>query len=149
MINYDALTANKGGGGLPTKITAKSVRPIHNRVIVSGMHFGETKTDGGIIITSDDGKDRGIKPRWGQVVAKGPDNDDPYDVGDWILVEHGRWSRGFEVDTEDNGEYTTMRVVEAESVMMWDNEKPQDMLWGDKTGAGDTGAAKPEDFGAR
>ena len=149
MIDYDALSANKGGGGLTTKITANSVRPIHNRVIVSGMHFGETQTDGGIIITSDDGKDRGIKPRWGQVVSKGSDNDDPYEVGDWILVEHGRWSRGFDVDTEGNGEYTTMRVVEAESVLLYTNEKPKDMLWGDKTDAGDTGQAKPEDFGAR
>jgi co-chaperonin GroES (HSP10) len=149
MLNYDAIAANQGGGGLPTKVTAKKITPLGNRVICSDMHFGERTTSGGIIITSDDGKDRGIKPRWGRVVAKGKDNDDPYDIGDWILVEHGRWSRGFEVDTEGNGEYVTMRLVEAESVLLWDNEKPEDMLWGNKEGAGDTGQAKPEDFGAR
>jgi len=131
------------------KLPQKKITPLGNRVICSDMHFGERTTSGGIIITSDDGKDRGIKPRWGRVVAKGKDNDDPYDIGDWILVEHGRWSRGFEVDTEGNGEYVTMRLVEAESVLLWDNEKPEDMLWGNKEGAGDTGQAKPEDFGAR
>ena len=149
MIDYEALAAGKGGGGLTTKVEASDIRPIGNRIIVSDMHFGETVTDGGIIITSDDGKDRGIKPRWCQVFSKGKDNDDPYNIGDWILVEHGRWSRGFDVDTKGDGEYKTMRVVEAESVMLWDTEKPQDMLWGDKEGVGDTGQAKAEDFGAR
>ena len=30
-------------------------------------------------------------------VAKGKDNNDEYEVGDWIPVEHGRWSRGYNV----------------------------------------------------
>jgi hypothetical protein len=112
------------------------------------MHFGDTTTNGGIIILSDDGKDRGIKPRWGQVFAKGPENDDPYDVGDWILVEHGRWTRGYDLEL-DNGETITLRTVEAESVMMWDPDKQENVLWGDKTGAGPMDSPKPEDFGAR
>ena len=145
----DAKKLGDGGGGIRAKVTTNNIRPIRNRVIVKNMHFGDTTTNGGIIVLSDDGKDRGIKPRWAQVVSKGPENDDPYNVGDWILVEHGRWSRGFDVDTEGNGEYTIMRTVEAESVMLWNTEKPEDILFGEYTGAGDTGQARPEDFGAR
>lgn len=148
MINYDALTANKGGGGLTPRVKGKGVRPIHNRVIVAGMEFGEQTTKGGIIITSDDGKDRGIKPRWGQVVAKGPENNDPYNIGDYILVEHGRWTRGYELE-DDSGNVQMLRTVEAESVLMWTDEEPEDIMFGEYTGAGDTGQATPEDFGAR
>lgn len=143
MLDYDALA--NGKTGLRTRVKATAVRPIHDRVIVKNMHFGDTTTNGGIIITSDDGKDRGIKPRWGQVFSKGPENNDPYDVGDWILVEHGRWTRGFDIDTGD-GEPITMRTVEAESILMWSDTKPEDSLWGSKTGAGNTDNIRPEDF---
>lgn len=141
------MEINAGAKGLTTRVKGK-VKPIYNRVIVTDMNFGESVTHGGIIITSDDGKDRGIKPRWGRVVIKGDDNNDPYDIGDWILIEHGRWTRGFDVEA-DNGEVKTMRTVEAESVLGWQTETPEEVLFGSKTGAGDTNQAKPEDFGAR
>ena len=119
------------GGGF--KITPKAkgkLSPIKNRVIVSNMHFGEQVTRGGIILTDDNGSTRGIYPRWGQVHAKGPENTDDYQVGDWILVEHGRWTRGINVD-EGEGEYT-LRMVEAESIMGWSKEKPADVFIGEE-----------------
>ena len=39
-----------------------NITPIHDRVLVSDMDFGESKTKGGLIIGSDDGHTRGIKP---------------------------------------------------------------------------------------
>ena len=60
-----------------------TLRPVQDRVIVKDMHFGERKTAGGLIIRSDDGKDYGIRPRWGKVYAKGPMNKDDYQIGDW------------------------------------------------------------------
>ena len=119
------------GGGF--KITPKikgKLSPIKNRVIVSDMNFGEQVTKGGIILTGDDGKTRGIYPRWGKVHAKGPENKDEYQVGDWILVEHGRWTRGIDVN-EGNGE-NTLRMVEAESIMGWSKEKPADVSIGNE-----------------
>jgi len=95
---------------------------IGNRVLVTDMDFGEQKTASGLIISSDDGKTRGIYPRWGKVYAKGPDNDDPYNVGDWILVEHGRWTRS--VLLEDNDVDLEIRMVEAESVLAWSDIPP-------------------------
>jgi len=143
MIDYDKLASGKQG--LKTRVKANSVRPLHNRVIVTGMEFGERTTDGGIIITSDDGKDRGIKPRWGKVYAKGPENNDPYDVGDYILIEHGRWTRGYDLEGPD-GNVETLRTVEAESVLLWSDEVPKDSLFGDKTGVSTSDSHRPEDF---
>ncbi len=96
--------------------------PIKDNVIVSDMYFGEQKTSSGLIITSDDGDVRGIYPRWGRVYAKGPDNIDPYSVGDWILIEHGRWTRGFKM--RDGSEVVEVRMVEKTSILMYSDEKP-------------------------
>lgn len=144
-LDYEAMAAGKPS--MPTKVKG-SIRPIHDRVIVKHMNFGEQKTAGGIIITSDDGKDRGIKPRWGQVVSKGNTNTDPYEVGDWILVQHGRWTRTFQVDENDDGEYVDMRTVDPEGILAWQDEQPEDVAFGSFSDAGDNESHRPEDFGA-
>jgi co-chaperonin GroES (HSP10) len=143
MIDYEALS--KGKKHLQLRPIDGDITPLYDRVLVRDMHFGDTTTNGGIIVLSDDGKDRGIKPRWGQVVKKGRDNDEPYSPGDWILVEHGRWTRGFDVEFED-GDVANCRIVEAKSVMLWDTERPEDILFGDKTGADASDSHRPEDF---
>lgn len=101
----------------------KKLRPIHGDVLVTDMHFGETKTEGGIIIGSDDSKAHGVKPRWAKVYAKGPENTDEYKVGDWILIEHGRWTRKIKVKTSD-GEELEIQKVEVESIIAYSEEKP-------------------------
>ena len=85
---------------------------IGNRVLVTDMYFGEQTTKGGIILANDDGKTRGIYPRWGKVHSKGPKNKDPYDIGDWILIEHGRWTRAMKLETEAGEEETSSAGVE-------------------------------------
>lgn len=99
------------------------LKPIKNRVIVKDMHFGEQHTRNGLIILDDNGTNEGIYPRWGCVHSKGPDNTDPYQVGDWVLVEHGRWTRGINLD-EGDGEQV-LRMVEAESIMLYTHTKPE------------------------
>lgn len=108
---------------LNIKTISGKLTPVRNRVIVSDMYFGEQKTKGGLIITDDNGTDRGIYPRWGRVHSKGPENCDEYEIGDWVLVEHGRWTRGVKVD-EGNGEQE-LRMVEAESIMLFSKTKPE------------------------
>jgi co-chaperonin GroES (HSP10) len=105
-----------------------TLTPIHNRVIVRNMYFGEQKTKAGLIIKDDDGTSRGIYPRWAQVHAKGPENTDPYQAGDWILIEHGRWTRGAKIN-EGAGELD-LRMVEAESILLWSDQKPDDVFIG-------------------
>ena len=106
-------------------------RAIGNRVLVTDMHFGEQKTESGLIISSDNGKERGIYPRWAKVYSKGPDNTDPYEVGEWILIEHGRWTRGMNIDTGE-GEFE-IRMVETESILAMSSEKPNGVQIGGTT----------------
>ena len=76
-IDYDQLTQGQTG----VKMTHKGKpRAIGNRVLVTDMNFGEQKTQSGLIIASDDGKTRGIYPRWGKVYSKGPSNKEVYNL---------------------------------------------------------------------
>lgn len=119
--------------------------PVLDRVIVTDMYFGEQKTASGIIIRDDDGSTRGIYPRWARVHAKGRMNEDEYQVGDWILVEHGRWTRGFKLD-EGNG-VVEIRMVEAESIIGWQSEKPTNSVhFGDEIDTSPGVQHRPEDF---
>lgn len=120
------------------------LNPIGNRVIVSNMYFGEQRTKGGLIIRDDDGQTRGIYPRWGQVHAKGPDNNEPYEVGDWVLVEHGRWTRSVKID-EGNGE-VELRMVESESILAYSDEKPDDVQIGGEYADGEHATIDPSAF---
>lgn len=103
-----------------------TITPIRDSVLVHNMHFGEQQSSGGLIILGDDGKDRGIYPRWGQVYAKGPTNTEEYQVGDWILIEHGRWTRGIDIGSSEEDK-TTIRMVDVSNILMWANEKPNDV----------------------
>lgn len=67
------------------------------KVIVHDMERGEDKTTSGIIMGNDEGKAQGLRARWCRVYATG-DDITMIDVGDWILVQHGRWTRGIDID---------------------------------------------------
>jgi co-chaperonin GroES (HSP10) len=142
----DATKMMGGPTGLKTRIKGK-IRPIHDDVLAYNMHFGEQKTKGGIIISNDDGQTRGIYPRWCQVYAKGHENKDEYNEGDWILVAHGRWSRGFIVE-QDDGTEIEVRKIDIKEILAVSDEKPNDVYIGEEI---DTtpDKAKAEDFGAR
>lgn len=79
-----------------------NLKPIHDKVIVTDLQHGEQKTKAGIIILDDSttaAGDRGIKPRWARVHAIGPKQKD-VKVGEWVLLEHGRWSLGQDLNIE-------------------------------------------------
>jgi|TARA_B100000282_G_scaffold288586_1_gene257412 co-chaperonin GroES (HSP10) len=124
-------------------IHAEDIRAVGNRVIVSDMHFGEQKTRGGIIIRDDDGTSRGIYPRWGKVFRKGPKNSEPYEEGQWVLVEHGRWTRGLSITIGDVER--TLRMVEAESILGYSENQPEDAIIGTEYNDGPADI-RPEEF---
>lgn len=107
--------------------TIKNIKPVRNRVIVYDMHFGEQRTSSGLILTDDNGTARGIYPRWGRVYEKGPENNEEYQIDDWVLVEHGRWTRGIKIQDEQGEKQ--IRMVEAESIMGWSKTKPNDVQY--------------------
>lgn len=117
---------------------------IGNRVLVTDMHFGEQKTSTGIVLTNDDGQTRGIYPRWAKVYSMGPDNKDPYTVGDWILVEHGRWTRAFKLD--DGKGPADFRMVETESILAYSEEKPEGISMGSEYADGEHATVDPSSF---
>jgi co-chaperonin GroES (HSP10) len=100
------------------------LRPLHDTVLISDMSFEEQTTASGIVIRSDDGKSHGVKSRWGRVWAIGPEQTE-VKIGEWIYVEHGRWTRGIKV--EDNGKEIVIRKVDTDSILLQTDEKPNDV----------------------
>ena len=106
------------------KVTGK-VSPLGDKVIVSDMEFGEQRTRSGLYIPSDDAKSSGIHPRWGKVWAIGPEQKD-VKVGEWVLLEHGRWSRTAEYENAD-GSITEIRLADNAAILLVADEKPDDV----------------------
>ena len=90
----------------------QKIRAIHDDVLVEEMVFGERSLSGGLILINDDGKGYGIRPRWGKVYSVGPKQLD-VEEGQWIMVDHGRWSRGYLIE-------------DAKDMLLVSNEKPTD-----------------------
>jgi co-chaperonin GroES (HSP10) len=133
---------------MPTAYEVKhiKIRPLNKDVIVYNMDFGEIKTQSGIVIQSDDGKVHGIKPRWGCVYKVGPKQQDIKE-GQWILIEHGRWTR--KVKIHDGDSEKEIQKVDVDCILAVSDEKPNDTYIGQEYGHGDTATIRPEDFGAR
>ena len=74
-------------------------KPLRDGVLVRSMKFEEVVTKSGIILLDDNATTRGIHPRWAEVIAVGNEQED-VQVGQWVLVAHGRWSRGFTLNGE-------------------------------------------------
>lgn len=110
------------------RIDRDQLKPLNDSVIVSDMTFDERITTGGIVILNDNGKGTGIRPRWGQVYAVGPDQHDVA-IGEWILVAHGRWTRGIEI--EDESGKKMLRRVDPKDIMLQSSEQPQDETFSD------------------
>ena len=126
-------------GGLKTVIQDKDIQPLGKRVLVSKMRFGEKKTKGGIILLDDDGTEAGIHPRWSQVYAVGPKQEDVR-VGQWILVAHGRWSRALKVI--NNKEELEVRMIDENDILLVSDEEPADTDVDKKAGYINTGGMR-------
>lgn len=107
----------------PHCLTRDQIQAIRNDVIVSEMSFDQRITSSGLILPGDNGTSLGIRPRWGQVYAVGPDQTD-VQVGDWICVAHGRWTRGLEI--EDQGVQRTIRKIDPKDILLVSEQQPQD-----------------------
>jgi len=104
--------------------------PLHDNVLVTEMNFEYRVTTSGIILPSDDGKNSGIRPRWGKVYAVGPKQKD-VTVGQWILVDHGRWTRGVEI-MDESGSKKTIRKVDLKDILAVSDEPVNDDTMSDK-----------------
>jgi hypothetical protein len=105
----------------PHQIKKNQLQPIRDWVIVTDMVFDQRITSSGLILLNDNGTGLGIRPRWGQVYATGPDQQD-VQTGQWICVAHGRWTRGIEVEDE-SGE-KTVRRIDPKDILLVSDEMP-------------------------
>jgi len=111
--NYDAY-----------KVTRETFRALRDDVIVEEMAFKERKLQSGIILLDDDGKGHGIRPRWGKVYAIGPEQTE-VSTGQWIMVAHGRWTRGVKIQ-DGNGETVIRKVDNADILLVSDDDPGND-----------------------
>jgi hypothetical protein len=114
----------------PHQIKRSEIRALKKDVIVTDMAFDVRITQSGLILPNDNGTGLGIRPRWGQVYATGPDQDDVA-VGQWVCVAHGRWTRG--VDIEDESGLRTIRKIDPKDILLISDSEtcPQDDTMGD------------------
>lgn len=121
------------------------VRALNSDVLVYDMDFGEMVTEGGIVIQSDDAKVHGIKPRWAEVYKVGPNQSD-VKPGQWILVEHGRWTRKLEID--DGESIKSIQKIDTKCILLVSDKKPNGFYIGTEYSDGATATIRAEDFGA-
>jgi len=113
-----------------SKVKADKLIPLRDTIIVSDMQFSERITRAGLIILNDDMKSGGIRPRWAKVYAIGDEVNNGIKVGQWILVAHGRWTRGITLDTPQ-GE-VVIRKVDNKDILLVSDELVQDETMSDK-----------------
>ena len=109
------------------KITG--LRALHDHVLVVDMQFGSRTLSSGLMLLNDDGKGDGIRPRWGKVYAIGPEQMD-ISVGQYILISHGRWTRGIKID-DGTGE-KTIRKVDNKDILLVSDKPVFDTTMSDK-----------------
>jgi len=105
----------------PTRIN--EIRALKDNILVTDMEFAGRQLQSGIVLLNDNGTTAGIRPRWGQVYAIGPDQRD-VTVGQWICVAHGRWTRGHNI--EDAAGIKTIRKIDPKDILLVSNEQPGD-----------------------
>ena len=109
----------------PHQLKKSELRALKKDVLVTDMIFDQRITQSGLILLNDNGTSLGIRPRWGQVYAVGAQQKD-VEVGQWICVAHGRWTRGIEI--EDESGKLTIRKIDPNDILLISNsaEMPQD-----------------------
>jgi hypothetical protein len=105
----------------PIKVT--SIKALNDHVLVADMNFKERQLSSGIYLLNDDSRTAGIRPRWAKVYAIGPEQQD-IKIGQWILVSHGRWTRG--VTIEDTAGEVTIRRIDPNDILLMSDSEPSD-----------------------
>jgi co-chaperonin GroES (HSP10) len=99
----------------------KDLKPLHDNIIVANMNFSERQLSSGLIMLGDDAKTDGIRPRWAMVFAVGPEQKD-VKPGQWVLVEHGRWTRGIIINLLD--QELVIRKIDSKAILLVSDDMP-------------------------
>lgn len=91
--------------------------------MVSDLDHGVKQTAAGIILPDDNMTERGVRDRWAKVFAVGADILD-VEVGQWVLLKHGRWTNGMDLDL-DSGTTRVWMIDFPEAVLLVSDEDPR------------------------
>lgn len=114
----------------PHRFNKEQFKPIRDYVFVSDMLTDERITKAGIIIPNDNRTNAGIRPRWCKVYKMGPEFTNEVKEGEWILVSHGRWSRGIEIEDEEGKK--TLRRVDTNDILLVSDSPMEDETFSTK-----------------
>ena len=101
--------------------TDMDLNPIADHILVENIESEDERVQNGIIIPSELGESRGVKSRWALVYLVGPEQIE-VEPGQWVLIEHGRWTRGVKLA---NGK--VVRKVDPDGLMLVSNVSPGDL----------------------
>jgi co-chaperonin GroES (HSP10) len=111
----------------PHQIQQDQIQALHDNILVADMEFDTRITQSGLILANDNGTTLGIRPRWGRVYAVGPKQTE-IRVGQWIMVAHGRWTRGIDIEDGQTEHKRTIRKIDPKDILLVSdrNDCPQD-----------------------
>jgi hypothetical protein len=105
------------------------LRVLKNTIIVRDMNFEHRVTTAGIYLPGDDGKSSGIRPRWARVFRTGPETT-TVSEGQYVLIEHGRWTRGLKIRIND--EEIVIRKIDPKAIIFVSDQPHDDETISDK-----------------
>jgi co-chaperonin GroES (HSP10) len=111
----------------PHQIPREKIQALQDHVLVSDMEFDTRITQSGLILPNDNGTSLGIRPRWGRVYAVGPKQTSVI-VGQWIMIAHGRWTRGIDIEDGELDHKRTIRKIDPNDILLIadQEQRPQD-----------------------
>jgi co-chaperonin GroES (HSP10) len=110
-------------------LAIENLKLLSDKILVKNMEFGSRKTASGIIQLDDEMTVAGARPRMCQVLAVGPDVLD-VNPGQYITVDHGRWTRGWEM--LENNEKIIVRMIDNNDILFVTDEPSEEYKLSEK-----------------
>jgi len=100
------------------------IKPINDKVLAKLKEpMGETtQSKGGVFVMENHQSEKFIRPRWFEVTHIGPEQID-VTPGQFVLVEHGRWSRGIDINGTHREE-DKLFLIDNDAMLMVSDDDP-------------------------
>lgn len=107
-------------------VTYGEITLLKNNILGYELEFGEQKLKSGLILKNDDMTETGIHPRWCRIYKVSKQIEKDYDIhaGQYVLLDHARWSTGFLLDEGDGP--VMVRYLDYKEIFLVSDEKPYD-----------------------
>jgi hypothetical protein len=102
----------------------REIRAVGDKILatmIDGYDFKTTK--GGVILQEKDATSEAIRPRWFEVTHVGPEQSD-VKAGEYVLVHHGRWTRGIALEGHEDKIY----MLDPEYLLATSDEMPESFV---------------------